>query len=295
MATAATNWRTNPRGWFLDPQIDVQTTNGLARFHDRLLEWEDRSIVILRDMGAQGMITWDMEGVQFPPPITYVGDPTLCSELAPEMAIVADEYFAHFRRTGLRVGVTVRPQQFRRTLSNAKQEDVSNPADQLIRKIGYARQRWGATLFYIDSNGYPGWPLGSDVIAKVAGTFPDVLLIPEERGSQAALGSPDALNAGPPRSALPAFTEEKNISYYAVTAPYSELRKGAYSTPSLVRFFYPEAFSIVNTADGFIDARYSELVAAADRGDILMFRSLFPDPANDIVKRIYRQSKFKGR
>ena len=31
---------------------------------------------------------------------------------------------------------------------------------------------------------------------------------PEERGSQAALGSPDALNAGPPRSALPAFTEE---------------------------------------------------------------------------------------
>jgi ABC-type antimicrobial peptide transport system permease subunit len=36
---------------------------------------------------------------------------------------------------------------------------------------------------------------------RLAGAFP------YERGSQAALGSPDALNAGPPRSALPAFTE----------------------------------------------------------------------------------------
>ncbi len=222
LATAATNWRTNPRGWFLDPQIDVQTPNGVSRFHHQLREWADRSILILEDMNAQGMITWDIEGEQFPHPITYVGDPALTSLLAPEMAGVADEYFARFRRAGFRVGVTVRPQQFKRTLSGGKQEEVADPSDQLIRKIRYAKQRWGATLFYIDSNGYPGWPLSADSIAKVAGAVPGVLLIPES----------------------------KNISYYAFTAPYGELRKGAYSTPGLVRVLYPEAFSVLNTADG---------------------------------------------
>jgi hypothetical protein len=39
----------------------------------------------------------------------------------------------------------------------------------------------------------------------------------EERGSQAALGSPDALNAGPPRSALPAFTEEHKSEISSIT------------------------------------------------------------------------------
>ena len=267
IATAATNWITNPRGWLLDPSIDIYTPNGLARFHDRLLAWADRSIGILKDMDAQGMITWDIEGEQFPHPITYVGDPTLCTQLAPEMAGVVDEYFARFRNAGFRVGVTVRPQQFRRTLSGGTQQNVSNPAEQLMRKIGYARQRWGATLFYIDSNGYPGWPLGAEIVTQVARRYPDVLLIPED----------------------------KNVFYYAETALYSRLRKGVYSTPGLVRFLYPKAFSVIDTADGAIKDNFSELVAAADRGDILMFRSWFADPANAIVKQICRQARIKAQ
>jgi hypothetical protein len=46
---------------------------------------------------------------------------------------------------------------------------------------------------------------------------------------------------------------------------------------------------------GSIENHYSQLVAAVNRGDILMFRSWFADPANAMVKRISTQSKFKVR
>ncbi len=48
----------------------------------------------------------------------------------------------------------------------------------------------------------PPKPKAAESEARVASDFP------EERGSQAALGSSGALNAEPPGSALPAFTEE---------------------------------------------------------------------------------------
>ena len=64
----------------------------------------------------------------------------------------------------------------------------------------------------------PSWPIREERGSQAALGSPDALnagpprsalpAFTEERGSQAALGSPDALNAGPPRSALPAFTEE---------------------------------------------------------------------------------------
>jgi hypothetical protein len=266
IATAAANWKNNPRGWLLDPKIDVTTPSGVAAFHARLLQWADHSIAILKKMDAQGMITWDIEGEEFPHPTTYIGDPSLSESLAPEMAGVVDDYFRRFKNAGLRVGVTIRPQRFARNGMTIKQLEASDPAAELIRKIAFAKKRWNATLFYIDSNGDPVRPLSSEVIARVAKAFPDVLLIPEH----------------------------KNVAYYSKSAPYSESRGGSYSTPDIVTAIYPRAFSVINTADGSVDKHYAELLAAVNRGDILMFRSWFDDPANPLVKAICAHSKFKA-
>ena len=66
-----------------------------------------------------------------------------------------DAYFKVMREAGFRVGVCVRPQHFtlntNGTASQVYLPDSQLPAE-LIRKIKYAHQRWGATLFYIDSD-----------------------------------------------------------------------------------------------------------------------------------------------
>ena len=62
----------------------------------------------------------------------------------------------------------------------------------------------------------PRPPLGPLPVEPPSSTLP---AFTEERGSQAALGSPDALNAGAPRSALPAFTEEPLIPEIVTELP----------------------------------------------------------------------------
>ena len=64
LATSAAGYPTNPRGWLLDPNLDTTTTAGIAAFKDRIFAWADQSIAILKQLNAQGMITWDIEGEQ---------------------------------------------------------------------------------------------------------------------------------------------------------------------------------------------------------------------------------------
>ena len=80
--------------------------------------------------------------------------------------------------------------------------------------------------------------------------------------------------------------EHKNAAYYSKTAPYAELRGGAVSTPALAREIYPQSFSVINTADGRIDAEYLELQKAVKRGDILMFRAWYDDGSNEKIKAL---------
>ena len=262
LATANAGWPTNPRGWFLDPSIDVSSEEGRARFRSRVLAWADESIEVLRTMNAQGMIAWDLEGEQYPHPLTYVGDPRLIGTLAPEMEPVVDEFFRKFRDAGLAVGLCVRPQQFviGGGTTAAAQREASDPAQVLIEKIDYAKRRWGVSLVYIDSNGDPSLPIDSSIFQSVANVHPDVLLIPEH----------------------------ENFQYFTAGAPYNELRGGVAGTPAAVRFTYPNAFSVINTADGPIEDRFRDLVDGVKGGDILLFRGWYPDPANSRVKDVYR-------
>jgi hypothetical protein len=65
------------------------------------------------------------------------------------------------------------------------------------------------------------------------------------------------------------------------------MREGLISVPAAVRAVYPNAFSVVNTADGPIVKRHSELLSAVKEGDILLFRSWYVDPANADLKSLY--------
>lgn len=265
LATADAGFPRNPRGWFLDRTLDVSGSRGAERFHSELMRWAETSIAILHRMNAQGAITWDIEGEQYPHPSTYVGDPRLIETLAPEMWPFVDEYFQRFRDAGLKVGITVRPQQFVRSGDgrSAVQEAFADPRQILNDKIRYARRRWGATLFYIDSNGDPNYPTDWNTLRTVAGDNPGVLLIPEH----------------------------SSLFYYGFSAPYGELRRGVTSTPKLARSVYPGAFRVVNTADGPIAERLAEIRSAVKDGDILMFRAWFNDPANEAVYALTRKTQ----
>jgi hypothetical protein len=258
LATSGAGWSKNPRGWFIDPSVDVTTKDGLERFHQRVLKWADTSIAVMRSMGAQGMVTWDIEGEQYPQRTSYIGDPRLVNQLAPEMTGVIDEYFRRFRMAGFRVGVTVRPQQLVVAADgkSARQELPGDPAKVLVEKIQYAKARWGATLFYVDSN------RGSSILARVASAVPGILLIPEHAR---------------PR-------------YFAITAPYSDLRDRIWGTPRLIRWLYPGCFSVIYLADGDLAGKRDEIVRQLAEGNVAMFRGWFPDPANHRIRELLDRS-----
>jgi hypothetical protein len=265
LATGPQEWAGNPRGWFGDANLNVFTPSGLAEFRKHLLVLADGAIDVMKDMNAQGAITWDIEGQQFRHATTYVGDPRLVETLAPEMAGVVDEYFAKFRAAGLRSGICIRPQslQLSDDKKTASQTPTDDPTKLLIEKIAYAKKRWGVSLIYIDSNVNAKDPnaLDASIIQKVATAFPDCLLVPEHA----------------------------TLRYYAYSAPFGELRNGVVSTPAAMRAVYPNAFSSIYTADGPLDLYKDNLRAAVQRGDSLMYRTWFKDPQNDKVKAIYKQ------
>jgi hypothetical protein len=260
LATKGLNSPQNPRGWLLDRNLNANTPDGRAEIKRKILALADSTVRILRNMNAQGAVTWDIEGEEYQE-ATYAGDPRQFSAMAPEMAGIADEYFARIRDAGFRVGVCVRPQElvFDPQRHTAYERETRDPAALLMEKISWAKQRWGATLFYIDTNGDPSRPLDAGAMEKVAAAFPDVLLIPEH----------------------------KNVRYFAFSAPYFSLREGLAATPDAIRAVYPGAFSMVNTADGRIAQRRDELTSAVKHGDILLYRTWFDDPANTEIKSLY--------
>ena len=267
LSTAAAGWPNNPRGWLQNGKLRVDTEEGIDLLKARILEYADGSIANLKQMNAQGMITWDIEGQQFPHATSYIGDPRAFETLAPEMRGIADDYFRRFRDAGLRVGVCIRPQKLviSSDRTSAHQIPVDDVTALLIDKATYAKKRWGATLFYVDSNVNPDDlnPMDAAVFKKLAAAFPDALFLPEH----------------------------SRMLYYAYTAPIQELRQGHALTDPLVRSLYPKAFTTIYTADGPIDARHADLVSGVKQGDILMFRAWFNDSGNQKDSEIYKEAQ----
>jgi hypothetical protein len=102
---------TNPRGYLFDPTLDV---SNVPNFTAKVMAQAQGILKTIqsRPVQPQGIIIWDLEGEEFIQPTTYIGDPRVFdSGYAPEMQATADQVFALFRNAGLKVGVTLRPQQ----------------------------------------------------------------------------------------------------------------------------------------------------------------------------------------
>ena len=264
LASQNGTYATNPRCWFGDSSVDTTTSTGIAAFQQRVLAYAANAVSICQAENAQAAITWDIEGEQFPQNTTYIGDPTLISTLDPEMLGVVDAYFKTFTDAGIKVGMTIRPQQLvvsgsGSTLS-AYQQEVADPGALMIQKMTYAYNRWGATLFYVDSTGAPDCPMDPQFFQAVAAALPNVLVIPEHA----------------------------NMEYYSITAPYGQLNMGVTGTPANVLLAYPNAFSVFTLSDGDVTDNFSTLVNSVGRGDVLFFRGWYNAAENPQVLQIYQ-------
>jgi hypothetical protein len=276
----------NPRRYFNDSNagdFDVTTAAGLVKFQNKILQQAANNVQNLKQLNAQGAITWDIEGEQYPQSTSYVCEPDEIAQVAPEMESVIsnpasayngmkldDAYFKIMHAAGFRVGVCVRPQHFTfgsgGTASQVTLPDAKVAAE-LIRKIKYAHDRWGATLFYVDSTVEAnGGTLDSSIFQQAAAAFPDSLLIPEE-------------------------TTPK---YYAYTAPFMTfLFHGDLGTALDVYDYYPKAFSVnlVNDVDAGKLAQYRpQLTASVKRGDILMVHADYWQANDPTVVEIYEDA-----
>ncbi len=279
----------NPRRYFSDSDpggFDIRTAAGLASFQARILRQAAEIIENLHKVNAQGVITWDIEGEEYPQPTSYVCSPDEIAKLAPEMESIIqdgassshgmkldDAYFAAIRDAGFRVGVCIRPQHFTVHADSTAAQSSLPPSEivqELTRKMKYAHDRWGATLFYVDSNVEPnGSVLDADSFSQVAAALPDSLIIPEH----------------------------STPKYYAYTAPFlSFIFHDDLGTNPSTYDYYPGAFSVnlINDVSASKLASHEpELVNSVRRGDVLVVPVGYWQINNPTVMHIYREAGVK--
>jgi hypothetical protein len=181
---------------------------------------------------------------------------------------VIDEYFEKFRAAGLRTGICIRPQDV--AMIDGKpvhQAADDEQATRILRdKVAYAKQRWGCTLFYIDSTATSGRPFYPDIFKSVAQAFPDVLLIPEN----------------------------ESMRYFAYSAPLNSYQHHKItSTPIGARLVYPKSFSVLMAADGDQPEDHASLLDAVRHGDILLFNGWYGGLPAEKIKKLYSSSQLR--
>lgn len=276
----------NPRRYFNDSNsndLDIRTPEGLAKFQAKILLQAHKDVENLKKLDAQGMITWDIEGEQYPQNTSYVCAPDEISQIAPEMESTIDNpaspykgmklddaYFKIVKEAGFRVGVCIRPQHFAVYADGTASQlylPNSQLKDEMVRKMQFAHDRWGATLFYVDSDvNSDGATMDASIFQPLAAAFPDSLIIPEH----------------------------STPTYYAYTAPFKTfLFHDQVGTPQDVYSIFPKAFSavLVNDADASSVAKHrAELTDSVRRGDILMLHADYWQANNPTATQIYKEA-----
>ena len=208
--------------------------------------------------------------------------PDQIARVAPEMESVVlagpqaglkldDAYFKIIRDANFRVGVCIRPQHFTLDATRHAQQEFlpdAQVAAEMVRKMKYAHDRWGITLFYLDSTvRADGSTLPAYVIEQAAAAMPDSLLIPEE----------------------------SSLRMSRASAPFKTfLFHGDLGTAPAVHALYPQAFSanMINDVDpAKLAAHHAELVDAVRHGDVLMVHAGYWQHNNEAVEKIYSEAK----
>lgn len=281
---------TNPRGWFDDPARDyVSDLSHMYQFGTDILARADTEIQVLNSIHAQGVILWNIEGAETHK--TYIGDPRLMPQLAPEMEFIADALFAKYTNAGFRVGLTVRAQTVGvgTTLPSATNGQVFIKTDapygskeyyytngwtldanhdqekhadsfypELLSKIEYAMNRWGCTLFYSDSYGIDS-TYKDNALIWIMTNHPDILILPE---------------------ATSAALQETN--YFAMSAPYMLPVWTGYTVPNDIKALYPQSWGVIQITTPYSD--YQSVLVSLRLGNVLIGNSWYSNTGNYIIK-----------
>jgi hypothetical protein len=275
-------------------KVDTTTPEGRKEFQKLVLRWADNCIKVLKEAGAQGMVTWDPEGQRNGQ--TFYGEPHMIGKLAPEMEEqievevlengkpkmmkmpIIDAYFRKFRDAGLRTGICFRPQKVEFNDAGfpiQKELSGEDAYREMKEDLEYAKKRWGCTLFYIDSTTDAKGPLDPEMFIRLQREFPDVLMMPENQ----------------------------TLLYYTCSAPLDSMaHHGVACTQPKIRELWPEAFTVTmaNGGTGIMgDKNISPEVRAKRReamldgvkhGDILMFHGWYMNEGTKELMGIYKEA-----
>jgi hypothetical protein len=284
LCNPATGWKTNPRGYFQNPKVDVTTEEGVKAFGESLMKYADNCIERMRAMDAQGIIVWDIEGQEMPHMISYIGDPRLLPALSPEMDRFADAFMRKFLDAGFRTGITLRPTEVYAVGEPGRlpwnHREVKDPVATMSEKIRTAQKRWGCTIFYLDSTVFGNdflteeqrkekkdipWVMPKGMFEKLARLHPDCLISPE--------------------------WAERDYSRFG--APYKSPNLGQGGTDPFLRRLWPEAFSVVAVSPELIEKRWEEFADQVVKGDILLFMPWYDAPGNLFVQLLYQEAAIR--
>jgi hypothetical protein len=263
LCRATSGWASNPRGWFNDPKVDTTTPAGLADFNRRLDTLLDGTIANLREVGAQGLVFWDVEGLEHPP--GYVGDPRLLATLAPEMDAAIDRVMARLRGAGFAIGVTVRTESAERPAGGGLVlRPLSDPVQQVQAKIAYAQQRWGATIFPLLGEKGDALAMGT-ICRRINAASPGILLIPTGADAE---------------------------TYRWGAAWYDPARSGTTLAPDEARRSHPEAFGVIALLEApWIRSHRDDLLRTVAAGDVLTFRAWTRNAEQAAIGEIVRAAR----
>jgi hypothetical protein len=189
----------------------------------------------MKDLNAQGMIVWEIDGGSASRNAMYMGSPDYAVALNPELYYgrhgqygdkggIVDDFFAKYRAAGFTVGVCIRPCEF--NIETHVMEDSPDPYATLLRKAQFAHDTWGCRIFYIDTNTYhvADFPiLPATIFARLRKALPSCLFIPEHEDI--------------------VYGSYKYEDYYLYTAPYADGRQEPLEVFRVCSEEYPRRFS----------------------------------------------------
>jgi hypothetical protein len=295
--------------WHFPSGPEMEKPEGVEPSQDFQKYVFDSADAIIKDaesVDAQGVIVWNVEGPNHRW-LGYLGDPRMVEYTCPEMDAVADEFFAKIRDAGLRTGVCLRPNEFfvRELPAEWKgfkekhntdtdwiyghrcPREPGAVVDNLSAKVQYARQRWGCTIFYIDTNlvhwgptgpqesGWPKWTSG-----RRKGRFINYrALMNAGQWRELKRRHPDCLF----------IPEHSNTLYYVATAPYDQINMNAGPTPPLVRATWPDAFKCLALEGRDVPRFYPDIVEIFQVRDVAMV-----NPGVHRYGQVYRDAAFEA-
>ncbi len=296
----------NPRNYFRDCKINVNTAAGLESFQTKVLNLGQQIVTVAQKHGWQGAITWDIEGEEWPQTTSYVCSPEQIAQIAPEMESVVSgqtgelaqyngqkldaAYFGIQTAGGLKVGLCTRPQQFVLKANGIASQGFVSDAEAaalLNAKMRFANSHWGATMFYADTFVHPdGGNLEPAYFRQLMQANPHYLLMPEINSQNYAV--PASFQYAAP---FYNFEYHTDLGTPANVPDVYNFYPSRHVGGSVVGPFGVNLINDVNA--GVLAQHRAALIQAAGHGDIMLGHADYDQANNTAIEQIYKDAQAK--